>query len=50
MSKVEHRAIIKFLSKEGLAPAVMKQRLDGVYGEATPTNNSLMKAPWCRNM
>jgi len=35
MSKVEYRAVIKFLSKEELAPAVMKQHLDDVYGEAS---------------
>ena len=35
MSKVEYRAVIKFLTKEGLAPAAIKQRLDGVYGEAS---------------
>jgi hypothetical protein len=34
MSKVEYRALIKFLSKEGLGPAAIKQRLDGVYGDA----------------
>ena len=36
MSKVEYRAVIKFLSKEGLGPAAIKQCLDGVYGEASP--------------
>jgi len=36
MLKVEYRAVIKFLSKEGLVPAAIKQRLDGVYGEASP--------------
>ena len=36
MSKVEYRAVIKFLSKEGLATAAIKQHLDGVYGEASP--------------
>jgi len=35
MSKVEYHAVIKFLSKEGLAPAAIKQRLDGIYGEAS---------------
>jgi len=35
MSKVEYRAVINFLSKDGLAPAVIKQHLDGVYGEAS---------------
>ena len=36
MSKIEYPAVIKFLSKEGLAPAAIKQHLDGVYGEASP--------------
>ena len=35
-SKIEYSAVIKFLSKEGLAPAAIKQCLDGVYGEASP--------------
>jgi len=35
MSKVQYRTVTNFLSKEGLAPAVIKQRLDGVYGEAS---------------
>ena len=30
MSKVEYRAVIEFLAKEGLAPAAIKQRLDGI--------------------
>ena len=29
--------VIKFLSKEGLGPAAIKQRLDGIYGEASPS-------------
>jgi len=37
MSKVEYRAVIKFLNKEGLAPAAVKQRLDSIYGEASPS-------------
>jgi len=35
MSKVEYRTVIKFLIKEGLAPAVIKQHLNHVYGEAS---------------
>ena len=35
MSKVEYRAVIKFLSKEGLAPAATKQCVDDVYDEAS---------------
>ena len=41
MSKVEYRAVIKFLSKEGLAPAAIKQRLDGVYGKASPSYSTV---------
>ena len=41
MSKVEYCAVIKFLSKEGLAPAAIKQRLDGVYGEASPSYSTV---------
>jgi len=41
MSKVEYRTVIKFLSKEGLAPAAIKQCLDGVYGEASPSYSTV---------
>src|SRR5215469_1542251 len=41
MSKIEYRAVIKFLSKEGLAPAAIKQRLDGVYGKASPSYSTV---------
>jgi transposase len=35
MSKVEYRAVIKPLSKKGLALVAITQRLDGVYVEAS---------------
>jgi len=41
MLKVEYRTVIKFLSKEGLATAVIKQRLDGLYGEAPPSYSTV---------
>ena len=41
MSKVEYRAVIKFLTKEGLAPAAIKQSLDGVYGEVSPSYSTV---------
>ncbi|GFG32800.1 hypothetical protein Cfor_06313 [Coptotermes formosanus] len=41
MSKVEHRVVIKFLSKERLAPAAIKQRLDGICGEASPSYSTV---------
>ena len=41
MSKVKYRGVIKFLSKEGLAPAAIKQRLDGMYGEASPSYSTV---------
>jgi len=46
MSKVEYRAVIKFLTKEGLAPAAIKQRLDGVYGEASPSYSTVKEVTW----
>jgi hypothetical protein len=33
MFKIECRAVIKFLTKEGKSPAEIKKRLDAVYGE-----------------
>ena len=41
MSKIEYRAVIIFLSKVGLAPATVKQRLDGVYGEASASYSTV---------
>jgi hypothetical protein len=35
MFKIEHRAFIKFLTKEDKSPAGIKQRLDAVYGESS---------------
>jgi len=41
MSKVQYCAVIKFLSKEGLVPTVIKQCLDGIYGEASPSYSTV---------
>ena len=41
MSKIEYHAVINFLSKKGLAPAAIKQRLDDVYGEASPSYSTV---------
>ena len=41
MSKVEYRAAIKFLSKDSLAPPAIKQLLDGVYGDASPSYSTV---------
>jgi hypothetical protein len=38
-----YRAVIKFLSKEGLAPAAKKQRMVYVYGEASPSYSTVKK-------
>ena len=48
MSKVEYRVVIKFLSKEGLLPAAIKQRLDGMYGEASPTYSTVKE--WAKQL
>jgi transposase len=41
MFKIEYRAVIKFLTKEGHSPTVIKQRLDGVYGESAPSYSTV---------
>jgi histone-lysine N-methyltransferase SETMAR len=41
MLKIGYRTVIKFFSKEGLAPAAFKQCLDGVYGEASPSYSTV---------
>jgi transposase len=37
MFKIEYRTVIKFLTKEGKSLAEIKQRLDAVYGESSPS-------------
>lgn len=37
VTKIEYRAVIKFLTREGLSPQSIKDRLDGVYGENSPS-------------
>lgn len=37
MEKLEHRAVIKFLTKEGRSAKEIHERMVGVYGETTPS-------------
>nr|CAI5864485.1 unnamed protein product [Callosobruchus analis] len=37
VTKIEYRAVIKFLTKERLTPKIIKERLDGVYGRSSPS-------------
>ncbi|XP_044264614.1 histone-lysine N-methyltransferase SETMAR-like [Tribolium madens] len=37
VNQIEYRAVIKFLTKEGLTPKIIKDRLDGVYGQSSPS-------------
>lgn len=37
MFKLEHRAVIKFLTKESTSPKTIKTRLDKIYGDASPS-------------
>lgn len=41
MFKIEYRAVIKFFTKEGLSPAQIKHRLDGVYGASSPSYSTV---------
>jgi transposase len=41
MFKIEYRAVIKFLTKEGKSPAEIKQRLDAVYGGSSPSYSTV---------
>jgi hypothetical protein len=41
MFKLEYRAVIKFLTKEGESPAEIKRRLDAVYGESSPSYSTV---------
>ncbi|CAH2093180.1 unnamed protein product [Euphydryas editha] len=42
MEKMEYRAVIKFLEKEGKTPAEIKQqRLDAVYGHFSPSYSTV---------
>lgn len=38
MEKIEHRAVIKFLTKEGVMPSKISERLRAVYGESAPSD------------
>ena len=44
MSNIEYRTVIKPLSKEGLVPAAIKQCLDGIYGEASPSYSTVKES------
>jgi hypothetical protein len=39
--KIEYRAVIKFLTKEGKCPAEIKQHLDAVYGESSSSYSTV---------
>lgn len=41
MNKIEYRAVIKFLTKEGKTPTEIKQRLDAVYGHSSPSYSTV---------
>ena len=43
MSNIEHRAVIKFLIKEGVPPKEIKCRLDNVYTHSSPSYSSVKK-------
>lgn len=43
MFKIEYRAVIKFFTKEGLKSTQIKNRLDGVYGERSPSFSCVKK-------
>nr|CAI5832631.1 unnamed protein product [Callosobruchus analis] len=38
VTKIEYRAVIKFLIKEGLTSKIIKERLECVYDRSTPSN------------
>nr|CAI5838138.1 unnamed protein product [Callosobruchus analis] len=37
VTKIEYRAVIKFLTKEGLTPKIIKEIPDAVYGRSSPS-------------
>jgi transposase len=41
MFKIEYRAVIKFLTKEGVTPMNIKERLDGVYRDKSPSYSTV---------
>lgn len=45
--KIEYRAVIKFLTKEGHTPKHIKQRLDNVYGDSSPSYSTVKKWAKC---
>jgi transposase len=41
MFKIKYRVVIRYLTKEGKSPAEIKQRLDAVYGESSPSYSTV---------
>jgi transposase len=41
MFKIKYRTVIKFLTKEGESPIEIKQRLDAVYEEYSPSHSTV---------
>jgi hypothetical protein len=41
MFKIQYRAVIKFLTKEGKRPAEIKQHLGALYGESSPSQSTV---------
>lgn len=37
LQKLEHRSVIKFLTREGNGPKVIHERLVAVYGDSAPS-------------
>lgn len=53
MDKIEHRAVIKFLTKEGNTPKEILDRMTAVYGECSPSYKTIKfwskQFKWGRN-
>lgn len=47
LTKLEYRSVIKFLTKEGNTPNQIKQRLDRVYGDLSPSYSTVKKWAKC---
>ena len=47
VTKIEYCGVIKLLTKEGHTPYHIKQRLDGVYGNLSPSYSTVKKWAKC---
>lgn len=41
IQKLKYETVNKFLTKEGFIPKIIKEKLDGVYGQSSPSYSAV---------